>query len=90
MQWEKKYNSVEIQEMSILSASCSFFSSKRCIIPGKQFLKKFHFIWKLFPAFLFSFFIKANDIFSSNFVILSAQLPELILVTLHHTECKSL
>ena len=29
--------------------------------------------------------MKANDIFSSNFVILSAQLPELILVTLHHT-----
>ena len=57
MLWEKNSNSIEIQEMSILSASCSFFSFKRCIIPGKQFLKKFHFIWKLFPAFLFSFFL---------------------------------
>ena len=39
--------------MSILSASCSFFISKRCIIPGKQFLKKFHFIWKFCWAFFF-------------------------------------
>ena len=45
--------------MSIFSASCSLFSSSRCIIPGKQFL---------FPAFFFS--TKANDIFLSILLFL--------------------
>ena len=53
MQWEKNSNSIEIEEISILSASCGFFISTRCIIPGKQVLKKFHFIWKLCLAFFF-------------------------------------
>ena len=53
MHWEKKSNSVEIEEMSIFSASCSLFSSSRWIIPGKQFLKKSHLIWKLCLAFFF-------------------------------------
>ena len=34
LQREKNSNSVEIQEMSILSASCSLFSPQRCIILG--------------------------------------------------------
>ena len=38
----------------------------------------------------FSFFMKANYIFFVQFFILGAQWPELILVTLHYTECKSL
>ena len=53
--------------MSIFYASCSLFSSSRCIIPGKQFLKKSHFLWKLCLAFFF--FMKANDIFSSIFFL---------------------
>ena len=48
--------------MSILSASCSFFSSKRCIIPGKQFLQKFHFIWNLMVILrLILLFLVRND-----------------------------
>ena len=47
-------------------------------VQGKQFLKNFNFIESFVgPGFLllslFFIFMKAGDIFSSNFVILSAQ-----------------
>ena len=55
----------------------------------RNFISYESFVWSFFFFFFFS--LKANDIFSSSFVILSTQWPELILIdTLHHTECKSL
>ena len=64
-------------------------------VQGKQFLKNFNFIESFVgPGFLllllFFIFMKAGDIFSKKFVILSAQWLELIHVTLHYTECKRL